>query len=252
MSSRPLSTSRAATCPSCQGAMQARVFDRQIIGGVELDVCFACKAIWFDQFESAQLTPGAVIALFRMIHDHNAEPARPLADSMRCPHCSARLALTQDVQRTNRLVYHRCPQGHGRLTTFFQFLREKNFIRDLSKGEIEQLAVNVKQVRCSSCGASIDLARDTSCSHCKAAISILDNAAVEKALVELQAGEQQRTAKPDAGKIADALMPTPAQRAMKRDNPWLKGSRPDPTEGESVLFDIVADCIDRLFEGGFK
>ena len=252
MSAPAFAKAHAARCPNCQGAMQAQVFDRLYSGGVELDVCLDCKAIWFDQFESAQLTPGAVIELFRMIHAHNDQPARPLADSMRCPHCTARLALTQDIQRTNRLVYHRCPQGHGRLTTFFQFLREKNFVRDLSKLEIERLAVDVKQVRCSSCGAPIDLARDTSCSHCKAAISILDNDAVVKALSELQSGELQRKAKPDPGRIADALLSPASRRPVARDNPWLQGSAPAPTAGESELFDLVAECIDSLFEEGFK
>jgi hypothetical protein len=232
--------------------MQPRAFDRQHGGGVELDVCFECKAIWFDQYESAQLTPGAVIALFRMVHDHTAEPTRPLADSMRCPHCTSRLQFTQDIQRTNRLAYHRCPQSHGRLTTFFQFLREKNFVRDLSRGEIEQLAVNVKQVRCSSCGAPIDLGRDTSCSHCRAAISVLDNDAVVKALSDLQSGELKRTARADPVKVAEAVFPTGAQRPAREKNPWLQGRTPEPTTGESVLFDLVSECIDRLFEGGFK
>ena len=93
--------------------MQPRSFDRQLIGGVELDVCFECKAIWFDQYESAQLTPGAVIALFKMIHEHREATPRRLADSMRCPHCPSRLVFTQDIQRTNRIAYHRCPQSHG-------------------------------------------------------------------------------------------------------------------------------------------
>lgn len=249
MSSPAFTKAHAARCPSCQGAMQPRTFDRQLTGGVELDVCFECKAIWFDQYESAQLTPGAVIALFKMIHEHQGETPHRLADSMRCPHCPSRLVFTQDIQRTNKIAYHRCPQSHGRLTTFMQFLREKNFVRDLSRPEIEQLAVKVKQIRCSSCGGPIDLGRDTSCSHCKAAISILDNDAVVKALAELNAGELHRTSRPDAGKIAAKLYPATPMRYPARENPWLQGST--PVGASSNVLDLVADCIDSLFDGGF-
>ena len=49
------------------------------------------------------------------------------------------LVHTGDLQRTTRFFYERCPQNHGRLITFFQFLREKNFVRDLSLKEMEEL-----------------------------------------------------------------------------------------------------------------
>ncbi len=53
----------------------------------------------------------------------------------------------------------RCPGRHGRLITFFNFLREKNFIRPLSAAQIEELRQNVRTVNCSNCGAPIDLAK---------------------------------------------------------------------------------------------
>jgi hypothetical protein len=123
-----------------------------------------------------------VIELFRLIHEHRDKPARALADTMSCPACATRLVFTQDLQKTNRINYHRCPKGHGRLTTFFQFLREKQFVRTLSPVEVERLRATVKQVRCSGCGAPVDLGKDPACGYCRSPISILDAEAVEKAL----------------------------------------------------------------------
>ena len=48
---------KSAACPSCAAAMEQRFFERKPAGKVELDFCFACHAIWFDQYESAALTP---------------------------------------------------------------------------------------------------------------------------------------------------------------------------------------------------
>lgn len=172
--------------------MEQRFFEKKPQGKVELDFCFACHAIWFDQYESAVLTPGAVLELFRAIHKHHDQPPRPLGDTLRCPACRTRLALTNDFQRSNRIAYYRCTAAHGRLSTFFQFLREKHFVRDLTKLEIDRLRVNVKQVRCSSCGAPVDLGRDPQCGYCRSPISILDADAVRKTIAELDAKERGR------------------------------------------------------------
>jgi hypothetical protein len=179
-------------CPSCSSPMQRQSFARKPMGSVDLDLCFGCQAIWFDQHESAQLTPGAVLDLFRTIHEHSGAPARPLADRMRCLVCNGALKLTHDIQRTNRISYYRCAESHGRFTTFFQFLREKNFVRSLTIGEIEQLKVHVSQVRCSNCGGPVNVERDAACSYCRSPISILDADAVSRTLAELSEQEQRR------------------------------------------------------------
>jgi hypothetical protein len=171
--------------------MQTKSFARKPNGGVEIDVCFHCHAMWFDQFESAQLAPGSIIQLFRDIHEHRDEPAREIPPDSKCPRCPAKLALTQDIQRTNRITYYRCPSGHGRLTTFFQFLREKNFVRTVTEPEMQALRAQVKQVRCSSCGGPIDLVNQTACPYCKAPVSILDPEAVSRTLKELDSQERK-------------------------------------------------------------
>ena len=133
--------------------MQRRAFPGRAFGPVPLDLCLDCQAIWFDAYESAQLTPGSVLAIFDLIREAQSRSARPLAQTCACPVCRHALALTHDIERTNHITYYRCPDGHGRLTTFVQFLLEKNFVRALSPAEIYRLRAVVTHVRCTSCGA---------------------------------------------------------------------------------------------------
>jgi hypothetical protein len=177
--------------------MERRAFARRPDGSVDLDLCFACQSLWLDHYESSQLTPGATIELFRVIHAHPVDSARPVSETAKCPICVARLVLTHDIQRTNRFVYHRCPVRHGRLITFYHFLREKQFVRSLSGAEIMRLQATVKQVRCSSCGAPVNVEKDAACSFCHAPLSILDTDAVQRTLAELDAAERKEIRPPD-------------------------------------------------------
>jgi Zn-finger nucleic acid-binding protein len=179
-------------CPSCRQPMVAEIFPREHHGELTLDVCYRCHVIWFDQFESAALTPAGVITLFRKLHQHREDERLPLATRVGCVRCQAELAPTHDVTRGGRIHYFRCPTGHGRLTAFVQFLREKQFIRNVTNAELAQLKAEVKQVRCSSCGGPIDLARESACGYCKAPISVLDADAVEKTLLKLDQLEAAR------------------------------------------------------------
>jgi hypothetical protein len=171
--------------------MERRAFARRPEGAVELDLCFACQSIWIDHFESSQLSAGATIELFRLIHASARETARPLSASAACPLCHRTLRLTHDLQRTNRFVYYRCPESHGRLISFFHFLREKQFVRSLSGAEIERLRATVRQVRCSSCGAPVNVEKDAMCGHCQSPLAILDAEAVERTLADLDAAERR-------------------------------------------------------------
>lgn len=185
--------------------MQRETLDRKPLGTLDLDLCFDCQAIWFDAFESPQLTPGAVLQLFREIEARRAKSPRALGPVLRCVTCHDRLALTHDIQRTNRIVYYRCPEGHGRFTTFLQFLREKDFVRSLTPLEVQRLGVSVGQVRCSGCGAPVDIARDAECPYCHAPISILDVDAVRRTLDELD--RRERPGPPlDSAAVLDALL----------------------------------------------
>jgi hypothetical protein len=225
--------------------MEKRTFGRQPVGEVIIDVCWDCHALWFDQYESTSLAPRSVIELFRLIHDNRDKPARTLADSMPCPLCHAKLALTQDIQRTNRINYYRCPNAHGRLTTFFQFLREKQFVRSLSKPEIEGLKATVKQVRCSGCGASVDLSRESACSYCRSPISVLDAEAVDKALAAFTEADRKRTApgREELSAAFDSLLAT--HKAPRRESLWTREI--SPAQPAPVLVDLVVEGISLLF-----
>ncbi|MEP7154781.1 MAG: zf-TFIIB domain-containing protein [Betaproteobacteria bacterium] len=180
-------------CPSCRGAMEALSLQTHIGLPVTIDACWSCHLIWFDNQESSSLSPGSVIELFKRIHSERDTARNLVGMQLSCPSCTGKLSATSDLARGGRFSYYRCEKGHGRLIAFTQFLREKNFIRSLQQYEITALAVTVKQVRCSSCGAPINIEKDSACTHCGSPVSVLDEAAVEKALTALQAREVQRT-----------------------------------------------------------
>ena len=158
--------------------MRALVLGRTPQGEASIDLCDGCRGLWFDQHESLQLTPGATLSLLREIAKPAATPARPLPARMACPRCSNPLSLTQDLQRTTRFRYWRCDRGHGRYSPSLQFLLEKNFIRPLSPPEFAHLKTQVKTIRCSGCGAPVDLERNAACGYCGAPIVALGLAAV--------------------------------------------------------------------------
>jgi hypothetical protein len=70
--------------------------------------------------------------------------------------------------------YRRCPQGHGRLTSFFNFLREKDFVRPLSAAQLAELRKNVQSVNCSNCGRPSTWCNGSACGHCGSPLSMLD------------------------------------------------------------------------------
>jgi len=172
--------------------MSTQRLERRPLGEASIDLCSPCRALWFDGYESLQLTPGATLALLKTIHDAERENALPLAARLACPRCSSALALTRDLARTTRFSYYRCPRGHGRFTPFMQFLLEKSFVRPLPPAEIERLRRAVGTVRCNGCGAAIDLADDAACPYCRAPIAVLDPDALARTVEALSAAETRR------------------------------------------------------------
>lgn len=199
-------------CPNCHATMERRrLASRGGVWPVELDLCMTCQAIWFDNMESAQLTPGAVLELFDLIRAGQSQPPRPISGSCACPACRHALALVHDFERTNRITYYRCVGCHGRLTTFTQFLVEKNFVRSLNPAEVSRLRAVVAQIRCASCGAPIDLAHDAVCSYCRAPIAILDADAVQGTVAQLTREEQARRPPMTPRVAVESLLSVPQQ-----------------------------------------
>jgi len=219
--------------------MRSLSLGRRPAGEVVVDLCAPCHLLWFDALESVQLTPGGTLTLFAAIRGGGIADRRPVPSRLGCPRCAAPLVATQDLQRTTRFSYYRCPRGHGRLTPFVQFLREKDFIRPLPPADIARLAAQVKVIRCSGCGAPVDLARDTACGHCGAPIAMLDPEAMARTVGELQTAEARR-ATIDVDALIDGLADAQArQRELDR----AAGRR--PTDG-LIEFDLLDMGLDLL------
>ncbi len=230
------------TCPACLTAMQPHAFAKQYTGSTTVDLCFSCRAIWFDRGESGSLAAEAVLQLFKLTHARPESGSSRWREVLRCPRCTDPLVLTQDLQRTTRFRYHRCTHDHGRLIGFAEFLREKGFVRDLSGAEITQLKTQVRQIACSSCGAPIDLATQTACAWCHSPVTFVDPAAIGKALDTWQAKTAvgrgaARTVGPDEARI-DALM-----RALA---PPKGTASTRPVEEISVVHDLLTVGIDMV------
>jgi hypothetical protein len=178
------------TCPACGAAMDAETLDGHLRTSVTIDLCRPCQVFWFDTRESLKLSPGAVLKLFRIIGEQALTPRAATVTNPCCPRCSIRLLPTHDQQRNTRFQYLRCPRDHGRLITFVDFLREKDFIRPLTAQQIEELRQSVQVVNCSNCGAPVDLTERTSCSHCGSPLSMLDMKQAGALIAELREAEQ--------------------------------------------------------------
>ena len=191
-------------------------FPRKIRGTVELDLCFACQGLWFDDYESLQLAPAGVIALFRNLHEHRDDLRQALAARLHCPRCKEAMLQAQDRVKSGLFNYWRCPQQHGRFITFGQFMIEKGFVRQLSGLEIRQLAAQIGTVNCTGCGAPVDIRHDSACGHCRAPIAILDPAAVEHALNNFGRAAARELAPPDPNLVAETLMYAERERGRRK------------------------------------
>ena len=201
--------------------MESLVLDGHGGGSIEIDVCRPCHAFWFDAHESLQLAPGSTLRLFQLIGGETSKARTVLATAMRCPRCRAKLVLTNDWQRNTSFKYWRCDNGHGRLITFFDFLREKNFVRALSPDQIEELKRNVQTLSCSNCGAPIDLAKESTCGHCGTPLSMLDMKQAETVVNELRRAAEPRPIDP-ALPLELARARRQVEAAFESDPNWWK------------------------------
>ncbi|MCX7149772.1 MAG: zf-TFIIB domain-containing protein [Rhodocyclales bacterium] len=230
------------SCPSCRAPTNTQRFLRKITGEVELDLCFACQGIWFDEYESLQLAPAGVIGLFKLIHEHRDDLRLPLADPLRCPRCKERLIHSQDRVKSGLFNYLRCGQQHGRFITFAQFMIEKGFVRQLTGAELDALKPHIGVVRCTGCGAPVDIRKDSACQHCRAPIAILDTQAVEAALAGYQQAAMRQMARTDPALLADAILFSERERNQRQRE---RGHGLNADIGD-LLLDGVAMVWDRV------
>jgi hypothetical protein len=172
--------------------MASREFDGHLGSEVQLDVCAGCHVIWFDHFESLRLSPAGTLRVFQLIGTEAQSRPPLLRDPLTCPRCDVRLELTSDRQRNTPFQYWRCTREHGRLITYFEFLREKDFIRPLSPEQLASLRENLQMINCSNCGAPIDLVHEAACRHCGTPISTLDLEQISRMANQLQRSSEPR------------------------------------------------------------
>ena len=173
-------------CPNCAAEMENMTLDAHLAAPVDIDVCTPCQAFWFDKYESLKLAAGSTLKLMRFIGERTAPAVKLGGESLNCPRCTARLRFTNDLQRSTRFTYWRCEKDHGRFIRFFEFLKEKNFIRPLTPQQIAELRQNIQVLNCSNCGAPIELGKASSCAHCGSAVSMLDMAQPERMMNQLR------------------------------------------------------------------
>jgi DNA-directed RNA polymerase subunit RPC12/RpoP len=154
--------------------MTAMKMEAHLSAPVEIDLCTGCQSFWFDKYEDLKLSSGSTLKLMKLIGENSSPQKRPYTNVLPCPRCSSHLVFTHDLQGNTRFSYWRCANEHGRFIGFLDFLREKSFIRALSAKEINELKEKIQTVNCANCGAAINLATETVCTHCGSPISMLD------------------------------------------------------------------------------
>ena len=228
--------------------MQEQTLDGRNSRPVTINLCHSCQVFWFDTHESLSLTPGSTLTLFRVIGEHSARKAATASASRTpaCPRCPARLRRTHDMQRTTRFEYLKCPNGHGRMTTYFDFLREKDFIRPLTAAQIAELRHNIQTVNCSNCGGAVDLSKGGTCAHCGSPLSMLDMKQAEAMVAQLRDADRGRD-------TIDPALPLDLLRArrevdmafggLEKDETWFRDASTEGLVGAGLK--IVARWLDR-------
>jgi hypothetical protein len=226
--------------------------DHLAMGGVygadiDLDLCFHCHVLWLDDRESIQLSPKGTMDLFRVLHEHRDDARHSLGQRLACGRCERRLTLNRDIGKGGRFSYYACPQKHGRLTPFSEFLKEKQFVRELSLAEQNRVRAELKHVQCSSCGASVDLMKSFQCEHCGSPIAVLDADAVEKALSQLEQAEARKAGDPVAKEARARALAAMESLRTRPEKLWERGpSRSRAVDADPLGIDLLSASIGAL------
>lgn len=204
-------------CPACGSVMDAPSFDRLYGRRLTLDVCRRCQGIWFDGQELLQMTPGATLQLLAELAEDRGGARQPWTEAPRCPRCARPLVETHDLQRSTRFTYARCPEGHGRFLTFYQFLRAKNLVRPPGDAELKRLRAHIRQINCANCGAPVDVDRNAVCAFCHTPLAIIDPEQIKKTVAELAAAAEEKRGVDPALPVSLAMERLRAERAFADD-----------------------------------
>jgi hypothetical protein len=223
-------------CPSCSLEMTAMTVDGHQAKPVALDLCLPCQAFWFDKYESLQLSPASTLRLLQLIGEQETSGPTSFSKPMRCPRCTTLLRATQDMMRATRFHYYRCTTGHGRFIRFFEFLREKDFLRPLSRKQIAELRLHLKTVNCSNCGAPVDVVEGAVCDHCASPLSMLDMEQPERLIAQLKEAA--------APKPIDPTLPFDLLKEKRHMEILFGQVESDPTWlRDAISTDLVHACL---------
>lgn len=229
--------------------MHKSTFQGQATGNVVLDLCFSCQVLWLDPGENLRLAPAGVHALMQELYAHRGDAHLPLSHALPCPRCTRHLDRGFDVVRNGRYTTYRCPQRHGRMSTFSAFMVEKGLVRQLHNTEIQALAQKVGVLRCDGCGAPVDLRHDTVCPHCRSPFSMLDTTALARAL-QTSASAPPPAAAP-AFDLGDALVALERERQTHAREMRNQRVQPltAPSTTELSLWSIGIGLVGALLNG---
>ena len=218
--------------------MDAPSFERLYGRRLTIDVCHHCQCLWFDDQEFLQMTPGATLQLVASVAEDRSVTKQPWSSAPRCPRCSRALAETHDLQRNTRFSYYRCPEGHGRFITYYQFLRAKNFVRTLSEEEARELRARIQQINCANCGAPVNVERNAVCAFCRTPLAVIDPDQVRKTIEQLKAAAEGKKGPDSTLPVSLAMERLRAERAFA-DSP---GSARRPAAVD-LLFGDLSDPV---------
>ena len=237
------STPSTRHCTNCSTLMSIYSLPGHYNQTVEIEVCHDCNAIWFDQWESSQLSPDGTVALFRLINERggtSSTAASKFGEGLRCVTCGTGMKLVNDRVKNTRFAYQSCPKGHGRLTTFYNFLAEKQFVRELTQLERSKLAATVQQIKCSGCGASVNIGKTDACEYCRAPVSVFDRDAAKTAIDHYLKERQQQ-------------VPQQAQTSSQSSTNYNYGPGYDSTDlAADILFALGRVAVRGIGAGGAR
>ena len=226
-------------CPRCHDDMRAYRVDGYLGKEVDTDVCIKCQSVWFDAVEHLQLTPGATLTLFRVIGENVSRPQWEDRDLAYCPRCRAQLRRTQDIQRNTHFEYFRCPNQHGRLVSFFDFLKEKDFVKPLLPVQIAELRKYAHAVNCSNCGAPVNLAASAQCTHCGSPLTMLDLDQADRLIAQLKQAESD-------SKAIDPAWPLAVAKARRDTEVAFRTIEQRHGRSDADQIDLVSDGLNAL------
>jgi DNA-directed RNA polymerase subunit RPC12/RpoP len=152
--------------------MTSMTLEAHLSPPVDIDICIPCQAFWFDRYESLKLEAGSAKKLKLLIEENSSATKPAVSPSIKCPRCQAALHFTYDLQANTRFSYWRC-EPHGRFIPFLDFLKEKSFLRALSRKEVDDLRQQLGAINCANCGAPLNLTRGSACDYCGSPVPML-------------------------------------------------------------------------------